>query len=812
MRLLTRLRGRRTIRDRVLAIALVPIVALVIVGVALSGYLALQGIDTRTFASNVRSSLTPTVRLIAAVQEERRLTTMEVTGMVRDDTGLQAQRERVDAALREMKTVTAELLETAPEELNEPLRKFSLSAEQVPSFRQQVDGGLADPQRVYDFYSELLELVGAGIQGIARSATDAEVGFEQMISYDLFRSAEAQSRSHALVVRAIKKGLDPKEFHELAHQMGTYHEVVETIYPRMTPAEQKYYDAMKDSPWWKTLVDGDNAVMAQGPGKHQVTFGLAKWRDSATTLNDHLVSLYRKHSTYAADLGSSAGNAVLTTSLVAAGIVLLVSGIALAVALYLSRALIRRLSRLRADTLDLADRQMPEVVQRLGEGEQIDLGSDVAWLEHGDDEIGQVADAFNKAQRQAIEATVQETETRSGVRAVFLNMAQRNQVMAHKQLQVLDQAERNQDDPEQLRLLFELDHLATQGRRNAESLIILGGKQPGRQWRKPVPLREVIDGAIAETAQYTRINVGKMADLAVQGSAVGDMIHLLAELLDNATSFAPPQTDVDLRTAVVGKGVIIEIEDQGLGIEPERLEELNTMLRQPPDFSVMSLSEETRIGLFVVAQLAARHDVRVSLRESVYGGIRAIVLVPRKELVDSDMDTPEAPQASDAARAPEPATVVAAPVSAAEPVDEPTPKPTVVRSPVEEWKPSPGPSQPAATGLDTRTRITVNPGALGNGSSGTNGAGGSGGKPPLPRRRRQEHIAPQLAEESAAEQTAIDPAMPGEPQHGRPDEPGDHSAERFQASMEAFQRGTRRARDDVWETEQRPRWPGDGAT
>ncbi|WP_051399795.1 sensor histidine kinase [Haloechinothrix halophila] len=872
-----------------LRIALIPSVALMIVGIGLSGYLALQGLSTRTFAENVRKSLEPSTHFIATVQEERRLSTLKVVNGLKPADGLLAnQRTKVDEAVQEMTDVTEELAETAPDQLAGPLGDLKNLTAELPGFRQRIDSGGADAEQVYEFYGEMIELIGAGIQGVARSASDAEVGFEQMISYDLFRSVEAQSRSHALLLRGIAQGLDLDEFHELAHQMGTYHEIAETMYPRMTPTEQQRYDEMKEAPWWGTVVSGDNSIMARGPGQHPVTFNFEAWQNSAAKLSDGLRELYASHSAHAAELGAGSGNRLLTSSLAAGGLLLLVTATSMVIALRWSRKLARRLTRLRDDTLDLSRYKLPDVVDRLNHGERVDLDSDVPWLNHGDDEIGQVADAFNQAQRQAISATVQENEIRAGVRAVFLNIAHRNQVTAHRQLQVLDQAERSQEDPEQLQLLFELDHLATQGRRNAESLIILGGKQPGRQWRKPVELRDVINGAVAETAQYTKVNVSKVADVAVRGDAVADMIHLLAELLDNATSFSPPQTDVDVRSAVVGRGVVIEIEDQGLGIDAETLEEINAMLRTPPDFSVMSLSEEARIGLFVVAQLAAKHDTKVTLRESLYGGINAIVLIPTKALASESMPQHGAPEDASAdfghdfnadptagagiepgyGRGPrhmaEPgyapgasngydsgyASVPGADHDDVNTNDRvvPMPPPThrrarQARTPERRFEdtqkniPAVPPAPPSTDGADRANgqsggamshggqhagrsgggndtvKISMDSSVISNGSSSqaeqytpprpTPSAGNGNGKPPLPQRRRRESLAPQLHadEESAESEQSTTPEPPDEP-------PGDPSPERFQATMSAFQRGTRRARTDDTDTPHPPRWPG----
>jgi predicted regulator of Ras-like GTPase activity (Roadblock/LC7/MglB family) len=186
---------------------------------------------------------------------------------------------------------------------------------------------------------------------------------------------------------------------------------------------------------------------------------------------------------------------------------------------------------------------------------------------------------------------------------VFLNIAHRSQSIIHRQLKVLDEVERAETDPDQLARLFQLDHLATRERRNAENLIVLGGGTPGRQWREPVPLIELIRSAISEAVHYNRVEHGRIPAVPVVGPAVADLIHLLAELLDNATAFSPPDTPILVRGNLVGRGLVVEIEDQGLGIPAEQREQLNTLLSDPPDFGMHTLSEETRLGLFVVARL-----------------------------------------------------------------------------------------------------------------------------------------------------------------------------------------------------------------
>ncbi len=777
-----------------LTIVLIPSIAILMVGAGLSGYLVSQGIQARNFAADVQAALGPTTRFVASAQQERRLTMLALTSSAQNRADLTNQRHQVDATLAEMSATNQRLAQGAPPDLRASLAAFEQAARRLPELRQRVDSGQSTAQDAYAFYDDLLSRCGTNIQAMARSANDASVGFEQMISYDLFRSAEAMSRAHAMAARAVSSGLDPEQFHELAHQLGMYHEQVETLVPRMTQQERARYAALKASPAWAQLVADDNFLMNHGPstsGPDAVPFNVSDWENSAQQVANGLLGLYDTHSAYAADLGAASGQRILITSVATGVAILLVAVTSLLIALRLSRRLIRRLTRLREETLDLANRGLPEAVRRLSAGERIDVETEIPWLDHGRDEIGQVASAFNAAQRTAINATVRETETRQGTRTVFLNIAHRSQVIVHRQLTMLDEAERSLEDPAQLQVLFQLDHLATRSRRNAENLIILGDGQAGRQWRNPVALGELVRSAVAETEHYTRVDVVRVPDVLISGSAVADLIHLLAELVDNATSFSPPQSRVEAWANVVGRGVVIELEDQGLGMEPEQLDEMNAMLREPPDFGVMALSTEPRIGLFVVARLAARHGIKVTLRDSVYDGIRATVLVPTALIAEATNPDAE----------PDPSTESARGVTHADPA-----WPTGARLP-EGMKPLSIPRNSANRPGDSGWQATAGIGQLSvddivasdlptnghnaNPDSSTPPEGSTPAPdsttsepPPLPRRNRQANLAPQLRET----QSRIEGEITEDPTPLR-------TAEQSRGTMAAFQQGIKRARN-----------------
>jgi len=297
------------------------------------------------------------------------------------------------------------------------------------------------------------------------------------------------------------------------------------------------------------------------------------------------------------------------------------------------RGIIRRLSGLERSALALAETQLPDVIARLRRGEDVDVAAEAPPLRVGRDEIGRVGQAFHLVRQTALGAAVDEVRLRRGLNDVFRSLARRSQSLLHRQLALLDQMERRATDPEALDDLFRLDHLTTRMRRHAEGLVILSGAPPGRGWSSPVRMVDVMRGAIAEVEDYARVSVATRSQAALAGSAVADVIHLLAELIENATTLSPPYTSVRVSGDTVASGFAIEVEDRGLGMSPQRLAELNERLASPPEFNP---SDSEQLGLFVVSQLAKRHGIRVTLRASAYGGTTAIVLIPEHLVVTEE--------------------------------------------------------------------------------------------------------------------------------------------------------------------------------
>jgi hypothetical protein len=273
----------------------------------------------------------------------------------------------------------------------------------------------------------------------------------------------------------------------------------------------------------------------------------------------------------------------------------------------------------------------------------------------------------------------------SADRGVFVHLSHRLQSLVHRQIQLLDTLENDVEEPDLLKGLFGVDHLATRMRRHAENLAVLGGAVPRRQWTKPVSVMEVLRSAVSETLDYARVQVIARTPGSLNGYAVADVIHLLAELVENATTFSPPDTKVVLRTQAVTAGLVIEIDDRGLGMSQQEYDRLNALLREPAEISVRELLEGARIGLYVVAQLARRHQIAVKLQTNITGGTQALVVLPRTLLAADAREIAAPVSAPAAAPAPQPAP-------AAQPAAAPMPAAVSMQAPPMQAQSSQAPS------------------------------------------------------------------------------------------------------------------------
>lgn len=319
---------------------------------------------------------------------------------------------------------------------------------------------------------------------------------------------------------------------------------------------------------------------------------------------------------------------------------------------------------------------------------------------------------------------------------ILVNLARRMQSLVHREIELLDELEAKVEDPDLLKGLFTVDHLATRMRRQSESLAVLGGSASRRQWTRQVTMHEVLRAAIAEVEHYSRVKVVPPVDGTLRGAAVADIIHLIAELVENATKFSPPRAQTLLRAQTVTAGVAIEVEDRGLGMMPPDQQRMNTLLMQPGGVDIAELLRDGRIGLYVVSTLARRHGVRVQLQSNIYGGTSAVIVLPKALLETTDDSEPRQGDLGDQAErelvsAGSPA--VSQPFSSPSPYDVSPPvaefMPAAEFTPVAEFTPAAG-FMPGHEFAQPQAHTTVP----------------RSERPPLPKRQAQSHLAPPLRE------------------------------------------------------------------
>ncbi|MBX9387188.1 nitrate- and nitrite sensing domain-containing protein [Streptomonospora halotolerans] len=303
------------------------------------------------------------------------------------------------------------------------------------------------------------------------------------------------------------------------------------------------------------------------------------------------------------------------------------------------RSLVRPLRALREGALRIAEEDLPGAIARMQESSSAPGDVEVSPIEvTSRDEIGEVARSFDEVHRVALRLASDEAALRSNVNAMFVNLSRRSQTLVERQLRLIDGLEQGEQDSDRLSDLFQLDHLATRMRRNNENLLVLSGQDNTRKWAQPVPLVDVLRGAISEVDEYERVNVRAPSHISVLGRPVNDVIHLVAELVENATAFSSKDTQVAVNAQVLEDGgVRVEVTDSGIGMPPDEIAATNARLAEPP---VIDVGVSRRMGLFVVSRLAARHGIRVWLSEAHNGGITATAVLPPDLLI-----TPVEPQA-----------------------------------------------------------------------------------------------------------------------------------------------------------------------
>jgi signal transduction histidine kinase len=774
-----------SIRAKIISLLLVPLVTLVVMWVLATAVTIGPGLDLLHAHQNLSTVGGPLQAMIAEIQTER---TLSVTFIDTDrvDAGpLAAQRLRTDEAVSRYQTAVV-AASSATDLVRSRASNLSDQLAGLGALRSRVDrGAVAGGQAVIQF-DGLIDSGYLVYDSLVRVGDD-EISRQALALVSLGRARDLLAQEDALVTGALAgHGFTGTDLGQTVQVIGAQRYLFGATVPRLGNPEQAAYAQLAEGAPMKRLATLEDTIVGSGRTGSPVPVSSAAWRTAYDAAAAQLRDFDTNASERLTNLGTPSTLAIFGNILLTGVLGLVTVAITVYLSIRIARSLIRRLAGLRQAAQELAVDRLPRVVSRLRQGEQVDVEGEAPALPYGDDEIGQVGHAFNELQRTAVNSAVEEANVRRGLNEVFLNIARRSQTLLHRQLSILDRMERRADDPNELEDLFRVDHLATRMRRHAEDLVILAGSAPGRGWRNPVPVVDVVRGAVSEVEDYSRVSIRPMPDLAVAGRAVGDVIHLLAELLENATSFSPPHTRVNVGGEVVANGFAIEIEDRGLGMSAEAMDACNQRLAEPPDFDP---ANSAQLGLFVVARLAARHGVRVQLRSSPYGGVTAVALLPADLIVTTGRelvagtggpdDIISAGPGARAARYRELATAqrpaIAATVLPSRDAPSELPNRTAGAGPddrtatVTELPPRPrvAPTSPAVPPLDLQPDII-------EGSATSDG---------LPRRVRQSSLAPQLRN------------VPAPPDDGNPTEASaTRSPEQLRAMMTSFQSGMNRGR------------------
>jgi signal transduction histidine kinase len=360
--------------------------------------------------------------------------------------------------------------------------------------------------------------------------------------------------------------------------------------------------------------------------------GPADWLATAKGKIDLLRGVEQKVGDEVGSLAASVRVSAQNRATVAFFLTVIVLEATIGLSLLMARSMAGPLELLERSARDVAEQQLPGVVERLQQAQEVDAATAHAEPVPIDsrDEIGKVAQAFNSVHQVATQVATEQAALRRSIGDMFVNLARRSQRLIDRQLNFIEEMESSESDPDELAKLFQLDHLATRMRRNAENLIVLSSAESARRSSEPIPLADVIRAAISEVEDFTRVDLVTIDEVRVSGHAVNDIVHLLAELIENATTFSPPETPVRIAGQITPNGHLVEIEDCGLGMTDEQLASANERIANPPmiDFALSRM-----LGFFVVGRLAQRYGIKVQLRRSWYEGVTALVLLPRTLLI-----------------------------------------------------------------------------------------------------------------------------------------------------------------------------------
>ena len=622
------------VRTKLMAILALPVLVMALLIVArVGGNVAdsqrLDRLADITRVSNAAHAL------IHDLQRERDLSTAQAAGSrIFDPAALAEQRGRVDASRRAFDAEVAglELESTSPglrEQLTVVQRRLGgdLGIE-----RAAVDKTSRGAAATIGFYTTTIETLLNFTAEIPAESDAVQFARDLNGVVAFARAKEAAALERSLVLGLLVDragGIDQGDIEQLVSTIGAGKVWLTQFDSLATDEQRARFTAIQAGPDAQTDSRQRRAVLTERGRLDQDAKPL-NWLASMNGVVDRYRTVEQGLGAAVLDeiaaVKSDGERRAVSSSLLILLVLLFSVGISLAMA----QSMVAALSRLRQHARDIAEHRLPAAVERLRrleESHSVELDGASAPLPatRTSDEIGEVAAAFGAVQTVAVRVATEQAALRKSVGDMFLNFARRSQALIDRQLELIRELRASAAGADQQEEFSRLDHLATRMRRNAEDLIVLSGAKAPRRWSEPVPLGDVIGIALAEVEDYKRVETVKLDELGIAGHAVSDVAHLLAELIENATSFSPPSTPVHIAGQTVTNGYVIEIEDQGIGMTDTELVDANERLANPAD---VDLAISSRLGLYVVGRLADRYGIKVQLRHSWYDGIAALVLLP----------------------------------------------------------------------------------------------------------------------------------------------------------------------------------------
>ncbi|MFI9321680.1 nitrate- and nitrite sensing domain-containing protein [Kitasatospora aureofaciens] len=775
-----RRRPRLSLRSALLVLAVVPSLALVALWAVTSGETVFDFQRQAAQGMLAQKAGQPSNIVYYNLQEERRLSAEALARPGANTDQLRHQRQLTDDAVRQFQALSGESTENAPDDVRSAVAEARQAMGKLAEQRAAVDRGSVDQQTVFAYYTDLIA-VDLRLFTALSHVDAGEVTWVSKTLVNSFWAKEMLAREDAVLARGWPSGrLSTADYQQVQQLIGAEdHLFTVQVVPYVPDGEAAAWHDLMNGPAWQAKAAVEQQLTrptaAESNGTVRLPATQDQWRQAVDQLNPQLVKAIETRTSAIVEVGK--GTILdLLTRVVLTAVIGLITVIAVVIASWrISRSLRRRIKELQTQAEEM-ERTLPEVVDRLGRGEQVDAAAEsreVTTGEHGNgtDELARLGQTLNLARSAALEAAVRQADQHRGFERLLQRIARRTQLLIGRQLRKLDELERRHEDPEVLEGLFDLDHLTARLRRYEENLVIMAGGQPQRRWRKPVPLLDVLRSAQGEVQDYRRIVIDVEGHPWLSERAVGPVAHVLAELMENATTFSKPPTPVEVRAAMVGRGLAVEIEDRGLGMDPEQYDAANELMSRPPRTDVLARADDIRLGLYVVARLAALTGLKIEFRPSAFGGTRVVVLVPDELVIDGDAGLPDAAPA-------EPIPLVRRSRRAVRSASDEAPQPT-------------GPLAPPVAPVEAFGQADaygsggalVNGGAVGNGGALTNGTAVANGGPvecvaeafqDPAYHQEQQPYPPGLAEQPIQHSSPADPppvyavAPPG---HGAPGVP-----------------------------------------